>query len=92
LLGAPFEVGCAAEKSDFTKDLRKIDIPVLLIHGADDPIVPPDDSAKLPVKLLRRGTLNVYEGGSHGLWTTHRQRFDQHLLDFAGGLSPPRAP
>ena len=75
----------AFSESDFTEDLKKIEIPVLLIHGDDDQIVPIEDSAKLAVKLLRRGILNVYEGGSHGLWATHRQRFSEDLLSFAKG-------
>ncbi len=75
----------AFSESDFTEDLKKIDIPVLVVHGDDDQIVPIGDSAKLAVKLLRRGTLNVYEGGSHGLWATHRERLSEDLLSFAKG-------
>jgi non-heme chloroperoxidase len=75
----------AFSETDFTEDLKKIDIPVLLLHGDDDQIVPIEDSAKLAVKLLPRGTLRVYEGGSHGLWATHRERFSEDLLSFARG-------
>jgi len=75
----------AFSETDFTEDLKKIDIPVLVIHGDDDQIVPIEDSAKLAVRLLRRSTLKVYEGGSHGLWATHRERFNEDLLSFAKG-------
>jgi non-heme chloroperoxidase len=84
-LKAAYDCVRAFSESDFTEDLKKIDIPVLLIHGSDDQMVPIDDAAKLAVKLLRRGTLNVYDGASHGLWATHRERFNQDLLDFARG-------
>jgi non-heme chloroperoxidase len=75
----------AFSETDFTEDLKKIDIPVLVIHGDDDQIVPIEDSAKLAVKLLRRSTLKVYEGGSHGLFATHRERFNDDLLSFTRG-------
>ncbi len=84
-LKAAYDCVRAFSETDFTADLEKIDIPVLVIHGDDDQIVPIDGSAKRAVKLLRRGTLKVYEGGSHGLWATHRERFDQDLLGFAKG-------
>jgi non-heme chloroperoxidase len=82
-LKAAYDCVRAFSESDFTDDLKKIDIAVLLIHGDDDQIVPIDDSAKLAVKLLRRGVLKVYEGGPHGLWATHREQFDKDLLAFA---------
>ena len=52
---------------DYTEDLKKIDVPVLFLHGDDDQIVPIDNSAKLGVELVKNGTLKVYPGGSHGM-------------------------
>ena len=59
-------------ETDFTEDLKQITIPVLLIHGDDDQIVPIDASARAAVKLLRNTTLKVYPGAPHGLAETHR--------------------
>jgi non-heme chloroperoxidase len=56
-------------ETDFTEDLKQIDVPVLVMHGRDDQVVPIADSAELSVKLLRNGTLKVYDGFPHGiLW------------------------
>ncbi|AKU98703.1 Non-heme chloroperoxidase [Labilithrix luteola] len=82
---AAYDCVRAFSESDFTEDLKKIDVPMLVIHGDDDQVVPIDDSAKLAVKLLRRGTLKVYEGAPHGLWATHLDQFNQDLLAFAKG-------
>jgi non-heme chloroperoxidase len=72
----------AFSESDFTNDLREIDIPVLILHGDDDQIVPIDDSARKSVKLLRRGTLKVIPGGPHGMCTTMADQINQELLAF----------
>jgi non-heme chloroperoxidase len=56
-------------ETDFTEDLRAIDVPTLVMHGDDDQIVPIADSAILSVKLLKRGTLKVYQDLGHGLCT-----------------------
>jgi non-heme chloroperoxidase len=69
-------------ESDFTEDLKKIGIPVLVAHGDDDQIVPVEASAKLAVKLLAKGTLKIYPGGSHGIAQTHPELFNADLLDF----------
>jgi non-heme chloroperoxidase len=69
-------------ESDFTEDLKKIDIPVLVLHGDDDQIVPFKDSAPLSSKLLKRSTLKVYPGAPHGLTATHRDQFNADLLAF----------
>ncbi len=61
----------AFSETDFTGDLKKIEQPVLVMHGDDDQIVPIADSALLSIKLLKTGTLKVYPGLPHGLCTTH---------------------
>jgi non-heme chloroperoxidase len=68
---------------DYTDDLKKIDVPVLLIHGDDDQIVPIDASARMSVKLLKHGTLKVYPGAPHGLVTTRQDQFNADLFTFA---------
>jgi non-heme chloroperoxidase len=69
-------------ETDFTEDLKKIDIPVLVIHGDDDQIVPIDATARRAVELLPQGRLVVYEGAPHGLPTTHKDRLNADLLAF----------
>jgi non-heme chloroperoxidase len=69
-------------ESDFHEDLKKIDIPVLVLHGDDDQIVPFKDSAPLSSKLLKRSTLKVYPGAPHGLTATHRDQFNADLMAF----------
>jgi non-heme chloroperoxidase len=75
----------AFSETDFTEDLKKIDIPVLVMHGDDDQIVPFADSAPLSVKLLKQGTLKVYEGLPHGLCTTHPDIANADILAFIRG-------
>ncbi|WP_457090181.1 alpha/beta fold hydrolase [Microvirga sp. P5_D2] len=75
----------AFSETDFTEDLKKIDISVLVMHGDDDQIVPFADSAPLSVKLLKQGTLKVYEGLPHGLCTTHPDIANADLLAFIKG-------
>ena len=72
----------AFSETDFTEDLRAIDVPTLVMHGDDDQIVPIADSAMLSVKLLGRGTLKVYEKLSHGMCTTHADVINADLLAF----------
>ena len=64
------------------EDLKKIDIPVLVMHGDDDQIVPIGASALMSVKLLKKGTLKVYPGFPHGMATTHADEINQDLLSF----------
>ncbi|HEX7655260.1 MAG TPA: alpha/beta hydrolase [Verrucomicrobiae bacterium] len=73
----------AFSETDFTEDLKKIDVPTLIIHGDDDQIVPLEGSAKLAAKLVRNCTLKIYPGGSHSLGDTSRDQFNQDLLAFA---------
>lgn len=72
----------AFSETDFTEDLKSIDVPTLVMHGDDDQIVPIADSALLSVKLLRQGKLKVYEGLSHGMCTTHAEVINPDLLAF----------
>lgn len=72
----------AFSETDFTEDLKKIDIPVLIMHGDDDQIVPIADSAPLSAKLLKHGTLKVYPGLPHGMCTTHADIINPDLLTF----------
>ena len=72
----------AFSETDFTDDLRAIDVPTLVLHGDDDQVVPIGASALLSVKLLRHGTLKVYEGYPHGMCTTHADAINTDLFDF----------
>ena len=72
----------AFSETDFTEDLRKIDVPVLVMHGDDDQVVPYADSAPLSVKLLKHGTLKTYQGYPHGMATTHADVINADLLAF----------
>ena len=85
--GAKAQYDCikAFSETDFTEDLKRIAVPVLVMHGLDDQIVPYDDSAPLSVKLLRNGTLKAYEGLPHGMCTTHPDVVNPDLLAFIRG-------
>ena len=72
----------AFSETDFTEDLKAIDVPVLVMHGDDDQIVPIADSALLSVKLLKKGELKVYKGFPHGMATTHADVINADLLAF----------
>ena len=65
-----------------TEDLKKIDVPTLIIHGDDDQIVPIGASALLSAKLVKQSTLRIYEGAGHGLPTTLKDRLNVDLLEF----------
>jgi non-heme chloroperoxidase len=80
----------AFSETDFTEDLKKIDVPTLVMHGDDDQIVPIADSAPLSSKLLRKGILKVYQGFPHGMCTTHADVVNPELLAFIGARSGPR--
>jgi len=72
----------AFSETDFTEDLKIIDVPTLVMHGDDDQIVPIADSAPLSAKLLKDGTLKVYEKFPHGMCTTHAEVVNADLLAF----------
>jgi non-heme chloroperoxidase len=72
----------AFSQTDFTEDLKKITVPVLVMHGDDDQIVPYADSAPLSAKLLKNGTLKTYQGFPHGMPTTEAATINADLLAF----------
>ncbi len=72
----------AFSATDFRGDLKKFDIPTLVIHGGDDQIVPIDISGKASAALIKGAKLIVYPGAPHGLTDTHKDRVNQDLLDF----------
>jgi non-heme chloroperoxidase len=74
-------------ETDFTEDLKKIDVPVLVIHGDDDQIVPYANSAQLTAKLVKQVRLETYQGAPHGLCSTHKDRVNADLLAFAKSIS-----
>jgi non-heme chloroperoxidase len=77
---------CVREFSevDYTKDLEAIDVPTLIIHGDDDQIVPIAHAGALSAKVVKDARFVVYEGGSHGLASTHKDRLNADLIRFAG--------
>jgi non-heme chloroperoxidase len=84
MAGFPASYFCikAFSETDLTEDLKKIDVPTLVLHGDDDQIVPIADSAMLPSKIVRRATLKVYKGAPHGMCTTHKDQVNADLLAF----------
>lgn len=75
----------AFSQTDFTEDLKKIQVPVLVMHGDDDQIVPYADSGPLSAALLPNGTLKTYEGFPHGMPTTHAATINADILAFIRG-------
>ena len=82
--GAKAHYDCikAFSETDFTEDLKTIDVPVLLMHGDDDQIVPIADAALIGIKLLKKGELKVYKGLPHGMASTHADVINKDLLAF----------
>ena len=74
----------AFSETDLTEDLKKIDVPVLLVHGDDDQIVPLDDSSRLSAQLIKDATLKIYPGAPHGLanTTAYKNTLNTDLLAF----------
>lgn len=72
----------AFSETDFTEDLKKIAVPVLVMHGDDDQIVPYADSAPLTAQLVKNGTLKTYKGFAHGMCTTEAETINADLLAF----------
>ncbi len=85
--GAKAHYDCikAFSETDFTDDLKAIEVPTLVMHGDDDQIVPYADSAPLSAKLLKNGTLKTYKGLPHGMCTTHPEIINPDLLAFIRG-------
>ena len=87
MCGLPGSYFCikAFSETDLTEDLKKIDVPTLIIHGDDDQIVPIDDSARLSAKIVKGAVLKVIAGAPHGLCTTHKELINAELLVFFKG-------
>ena len=67
---------------DYTEDLKKIDVPTLILHGDDDQIVPIEDSGRLSAGIVKNATLKVYAGGSHGMCVVNADQVNADLLAF----------
>jgi len=65
-----------------TEDLKKIDVPTLILHGDDDQIVPIAASGMLSAKLVKNAKLKIYKGAPHGMCTTEKDRVSSDLLEF----------
>jgi non-heme chloroperoxidase len=87
LAGYPACFDCikAFSETDFTEDLKKMDVPTLIIHGDDDQIVPINDSALLAAALVKDSKLKVYPGAPHGLCSTRKDEVNADLLAFIKG-------
>jgi non-heme chloroperoxidase len=81
----------AFSETDFTEDLRKIDIPVLVLHGEDDQIVPIDAAGRSSAKILKNATLKTYPGYPHGMPATHADQINADLLAFFKGAASASA-
>ena len=83
--GFPAAYDCikAFSETDFREDLKKFDIPTLVIHGDDDQIVPIAVGGLRSSKMIKGATLKIYKGAPHGLMTTHKDQFNTDLLEFA---------
>ena len=75
----------AFSETDFNDDLKKIDVPLLVLHGEDDQIVPFPDSGALTAKIVKGAQLKVYPGFPHGMCTTHADVINKDLLEFLRG-------
>jgi non-heme chloroperoxidase len=84
-LKAALDCIAAFSETDFTQDLRQVDVPVLVAHGDDDQIVPFQDSAPKTAELLKDARLKVYPGRPHGLFGDYEREFNADLLAFARG-------
>jgi non-heme chloroperoxidase len=82
-LPASYDCIKAFSETDCTEDLKKIDVPVLIVHGDDDQIVPIHVAALKAIELVKNGELKIYEGAPHGLPSTMKDRLNDDLLEFA---------
>jgi non-heme chloroperoxidase len=87
MAGYPAAYQCikAFSETDFTEDLKKIDVPTLILHGDDDQIVPIADSALLSVNLIKNARLDVIKGAPHGMCSTLKDEINAKLLAFFRG-------
>ena len=93
MAGMPASYFCikAFSETDMTEDLKKIDVPTLILHGDDDQIVPIADSAILSAKLVKNAELTIYKGAPHGMCTTEKDKVNQDLLAFIERKEAQRA-
>ncbi len=84
MAGMPASYFCikAFSETDMTEDLKKFDVPTLILHGDDDQVVPIADSAMLSAKLINDATLKIYKGAPHGMFTTRKDEVNADLLAF----------
>jgi non-heme chloroperoxidase len=75
----------AFSETDFTKDLKKFDVPTLIIHGDDDQVVPIDAAGRASAKIIKGAKLIVYPGAPHGITDTHKDQLNADLLEFIKG-------
>ena len=87
MCGLPGAYFCikAFSETDLTEDLRKIDVPILILHGDDDQIVPIGASAMLSAKIVKNAELKIYKGAPHGMCSTHKDQVNADLLAFIKG-------
>jgi non-heme chloroperoxidase len=93
MAGMPASYFCikAFSETDMTEDLKKIDVPTLILHGDEDQIVPIADSAMLSAKLVNNAELKIYKGAPHGMCTTEKDKVNQDLLAFVERKDAQRA-
>ncbi len=93
MAGLPASYFCikAFSETDMTEDLKKFDVPTLILHGDDDQIVPIADSAMLSVKLVKNAELKIYKGAPHGMCTTEKDKVNRDLLAFLQGKKVQQA-
>jgi non-heme chloroperoxidase len=82
----------AFSESDFTEDVKKFDIPTLVIHGDDDQVVPIAVGGDRSSKMIKNATYKIYKGAPHGLMSTHQKQFNTDLLEFANQKAQSAAP
>ena len=87
MAGLPAAYFCVKvfSETDLTEDLKKFDVPTLVMHGDDDQIVPIADSALLSSKIIKNAKLKVYKGAPHGMCTTHKEMVNEELITFIKG-------
>ncbi|MBH0116022.1 alpha/beta hydrolase [Salinibacterium sp. NG253] len=81
-LAAAYDCVKAFSETDFTEDLKALDVPILLAHGDDDQIVPIDDAAHKAAALVKHGTLKVYAGAPHGIYGDYQEQLGRDILEF----------
>jgi non-heme chloroperoxidase len=81
-LKAAYDCIAAFSETDFTEDLKKIDVPTLILHGDDDQIVPLENTALLSSKLIKGATMKTISGAPHGMCSTHKDQINTELLSF----------